>query len=388
MVNDNTCLSEETDSFQIAANELLKYYKEKFGHAPNDNDFFSIVHSDKYSFTTEEQGRLYKIVIAQQKPSITKEQLISLMKAKTNSINSFHCKYNSDEEIYINGETKRQQYKIEYTIKHNQFLLDEQPIIEKSYVKRSYDGEYLYNLTEQKKNEYVVEKKSKLSDFMIFYRSDCPLGAAKLLNQIPGIKFNLTDIVKFLEDPDVTVYEKKEVINGKECIIVASWSSALYLDTTMEYSLVQAIEYHHHLNNDPIPAFNGRSVCLKRILSDFVQFDNGIWLPKKVSVVIYDMEGNKQIAHSIEASVIEVNKKISDSYFTDFIPDGAIVMDSERNIVYQWGDYPSINGLLKETVKPKSTRLYQRISVITGLIMIVIAIVFEIRKRILQRRGS
>jgi hypothetical protein len=35
-----------------------------------------------------------------------------------------------------------------------------------------------------------------------------------------------------------------------------------------------------------------------------------------------------------------------------------------------------------------ATRLYQQISVITGLIMIVIAVVFEIRKRILQRRGS
>jgi hypothetical protein len=165
-------------------------------------------------------------------------------------------------------------------------------------------------------------------------------------------------------------------------------SRRIFLAIDKDYSVIQqeiySVETKDYDNGwRPI----ARYLNTQLIHSDFEDLGNGIWLPRKSITMNYDASGKVINQDTVEVEKMEMNN-VKDTFFTDFIPENSFVADGIGGLTYRWNERASIGGLLKETVKPKSTRLYQRISVIIGLIMIVLAVIFEIRKRILQRRGS
>jgi hypothetical protein len=205
------------------------------------------------------------------------------------------------------------------------------------------------------------------------------LSIQKLANKTPLV---LQEIFEGESGQTGAIFEKILSIDGIDVIQAQAGLDKYYFDPAKDFSIVK-IEKNRVIRKgenegelEPYQIF---------MMKNHIDCGNGIWIPQNITLIFnFGSQFDRKVTMTI--SKVNINSKINKNTFTDIFPDNAIVSDMVHQATYQWGDHSSINGTL--TVKPKSTRLYQRISVITGLIMIVIAVVFEIRKRILQRRAS
>ena len=378
---DAGCFANEASrlSFQ-EVKSILTDFKKKNGYAPNDIDYFSIILSEKYSFSSSEQWALYECVLSQQSPHIQKTDLIALMKGKRDSIRSFHTSYDCINVSYFGGTKTSSKVQVEYAINQNKYYLDERPIPLKSYVIHSYDGDNRYAFLNHIDADPVVERHEVHAEVLsIFYRTESPLGAAMLLPHIGTIIINAFNIVDFLEEEEeeVCVFEKTEIIDGVECVVVGSRSASVYLAPNMDYSVVRYIAYHHHWSDSQVLSLSGRSLAVTRNHSNYQNFGNGIWLPMTISNIVYDSQGESIFEESVTVNSIRLNEEIKDDFFVKHIRDDLLVVDIPNNLSYRWSDRPSVGGLLKETAKNKRVWTLQIISVTVGILMILIWIVIK-----------
>jgi hypothetical protein len=390
-----TCAkSEEMEINEIKT--ILHKFKEEYGYAPTDHDFFSIILKPEYSFSYEEISILYQILKQKSAPIISKDKLLKIIKAKRESIKDFYCQYkvrvnnaNNNISIYT---TESKYVKKDNKILFDQIIQEGSTLLPRNII--SYDGHLFYNYSPPSQEHVMpfVGVKENV-DYSLFYDSFLPLTISMLVDSKQfGKTFDyINDLIVFLEDGGTIGCEKKEIIDGKECLVFCNWYTRVWLCPDLDFMPVRAEAYflsEQESTKSTKVILTKRELIEKKLLFNLRNYGNGIWLPSHIKIEFFTKDGIPIKNVFIDVSSMKVNTAIKDENFTDFIPKGAIIADTSRNMVYQWEDHPSIGGLLKETVKPKSTRLYQRISVITGLIMIVIAVVFEIRKRILQRRAS
>ena len=74
------------------------------------------------------------------------------------------------------------------------------------------------------------------------------------------------------------------------------------------------------------------------------------------------------------------NRPLPKSFFSDVIPEDAMVSDGINHLVYVYGDRTSIGGLLNDTVRSKRVMIFRYISVTLGLVMVIIALVMKYRE--------
>ena len=165
--------------------------------------------------------------------------------------------------------------------------------------------------------------------------------------------------------------------------MIASLSYRLMLDIDKDFSMVQICGTScvpRDIPNDPV--LERVFLRSQRTLYGLTSYGNSIWFPKK-SVSEYftvDSEAPYMI-DTVDYEKIEMNHNLPDSYFSDVIPDGALVADSIRDMVYVWGDRASIGSLIKETVKSKRQTIFRNLSLVLGLCLIACWGIIEWRKR-------
>jgi len=200
--------------------------------------------------------------------------------------------------------------------------------------------------------------------------------------------FASIDMVRFLEDPTVFVFEKNVEFNGFNCLVAGNAYDLVFLSPDLDYSVIGASIYQYGYDE------NQRTVSYylygKSLLSDFVEFDNGVWLPKTIQVFRYDEKGDSTFRKTVKVSQIEVNKEIDDSYFTDFIPDDIFIdnRDTGDFFHYRKGDNLSINDTLKSVIKSKRTWFLQYISLTVGCMLILLVVVAKYIKYLKRKQMS
>jgi hypothetical protein len=76
-------------------------------------------------------------------------------------------------------------------------------------------------------------------------------------------------------------------------------------------------------------------------------------LPRKIITEYFDQKGFLSRCDTVDVNDIKINIAVVDSYFSDFIPEDALVSDAINEMTYKQSDSPSINSLIKETAKSK-----------------------------------
>jgi hypothetical protein len=365
---------------------------EKKDSPPNDIDFFSILsqigNERLYKKTVLD---LYQEIKKRQNSSITKEQLLKIVKSKQESLTSFMCKYQYIQERA--NVIEKEQVEYEVAFQKNKYFIEVKPITttkKRIHFKKSYDGDKMINLMLDK--NFPQAQISQDTSLNLFGELSSPFIASMLLNTSAyHLKNTYYDFLLFLKDPQTLVYGKKEKIDDCECIVLSNLQHRIYLDPKRDYSVVRKESYSNLFKLSGIdkkPVLVGAKLEVQTKFHDIENYGNGIWLPQYIETNVKDKSGNITKKEFIKTQYIKINEKIDDSYFTNIIPSNALVLDNTRKLVYKQSDSASIGSLLQETVKPKSTSIYNWISIIVGLIMIVIEIALEIRKRILKRRAS
>ncbi|MDR1962675.1 MAG: hypothetical protein LBQ50_02735 [Planctomycetaceae bacterium] len=383
--------SEQTVNLEVL--KEIKEYKVTYGFSPNDEDFYtSLAKIGQDRINKRDFIDLLNEILSQQRPLIPKKELLKLFASKRAAIhdyqiifnhNIFH--YSADGKVLSTEKTER-----EYTSSGNKLLFDIRSQSPKYYVphqRKSYDGKNIISLMEPRiAKEIDIPPQvgiGSAKNLDVFFMSWMPLGAAMLFDtkkcNFPHEGF---DIILFLNDSNVDIYEKKEIINGFECIVAASLTRRIYLAINYDFSVIRKEEFRQvHVpspaNNEPV--LIGRELILRSTLTDLKNYENGIWLPSKIEVEIFDKKGSLEKREEIVSSLIKINQGIDDNYFIDFIPEDAIITDTSRGIIYNNNDNASIDGLLKETVKSKRVFIYRYISIIAGFAMIFIVLALKYR---------
>ena len=368
---------------------VLAGFKQEHGYAPNDVDFFGIVLSNEYSFTSEEQWALYEYVLSQQSPRVQKNELIALMKSKRDSIRSFRTSYDYIQEVSFGGVKNTSKFLVEYAIRPNMYYLDPQPAPLRSYVTNLFDGNSHFARLNHIDADPVVERHEIIDQTLsIFYRPESPLGAAMLLPHIGSTIISAFHIVDFLEQDDVYVFEKTEFIDGMECIVVGSWASTVYLALDMDYSVARHVAYYHHWSDSQVQSLNGRSIASIRDHSKHQDCGNAIWLPLAISSIVYDQEGVSLIETSVTVNSIKLNEEIEDDFFASFMKDDLLVVDVPNNLSYRWSERPSINDTLKSVVKSKRTWFPHYLSLTVGCLLILLVVVVKYIKYLKRKQTA
>ena len=176
-----------------------------------------------------------------------------------------------------------------------------------------------------------------------------PLALAMLLDarDNTGLDATRTDMVAFLQDTLTVVFEKTQTIDGVECVVVSDLTSTLYLDPNRDFALVKMDINSFEFDGDS----RGFKVepRFSRINSEFVDYGNGIWLPKK-STFTELFEGTDTIERVVLLDEATVNKQIPGNLFEDIFPDGIIVIDNINNITYGTSVDTTISQLMSSSV--------------------------------------
>jgi hypothetical protein len=366
----------------------LANFKVKHGFSPSDDDFFAIVLKPGYDFTFQEIEKLWKIVVDQQKSVISVDQLVALYRSKKSSIKDVCAVFKTTSYQVDPSTNESENFEIVYGYinKGDKYYLNtrmlgghKEVIPDKT---QSYDGEICYSFLDISGSLPVVGI-DHLSSMSIFFQSYSPLASSMLLNsKLFERQDTVHDIIAFLETPGTAVFERTEVVDLQECIVVANWGTRVSLSPKHDFSVVQVIDYRHHFRESAEqPFLTARSVSERRVLHELKDYGNGVWLPNYVLVDFFFFFFQAIGKAAVRTSLLEVNNGVSDNVFTDFIPQNAFVLDFVRDMSYDWTEYPSIEGLLNSVVKSERVWAFQIISVTLGIIMIIIALIVMFLKR-------
>jgi hypothetical protein len=363
--------------------------------APNSDDIMPLLRKYKNNLSESQYLNVITRMVNMQHPMISNQALSSLYKSKIKSIRS--CVLEYDIETHYKNTTPVDLRKIIFIMDKNHFFSDvtfkKGKFLDSYHLLRNvqaYNGEYVsyvkYFTDKSRLIEGGIIPFETLQDIFptdnpLYYSCLLDLSIQKLANKTPLI---LQEILEGESGQTGVIFEKTSSVDGLDVIQVQAGLDKYFFDPAKDFSIVK-IEKNRVIRKrenegeiEPYEIF---------MMKNHIDCGNGIWIPQNITLIFnFGSRFDRKVTMTV--SKVTINNKIDKNTFTDIFPDDAVVSDMVHQATYKWGDHPSINGLLKETVKPKSTRLYQRISVITGLIMIALAVVFEIRKRILQRRFS
>jgi len=346
---------------------------------PNDHDLFALLSKPE---NAGKVGKLFVGIVNAQNPMISEASLLKLAEAKQNSISNFRCRYTVFEEDFGSGSnsgvTKKTVY--EFAVSENKLYfayeyLDDRKDGSESAAKKSYDGERIISLLIYRDGHlHAGIQKPEPDVLMGFFRGSMPLSLARLFDpRLCGLSeggWLESNLMLFLQSGHLYgIFEKKEMIDGHECIIVADLMSRFYLDPKRDFSVVQSEGYR--LDVSDAGHVVGRRLASRTRLFDLQDHGNGIWIPYRAVIESFDSSGDLTDRSSIEVSLVEINKGLDDDFFTNFIPDDTLVADVVTGLVYEYGDRPSINALLKNTVKSKRVWFFQIISMTVGILMIL-----------------
>ena len=356
---------------------------------PNDHDLFVLFSKPENAGRT---GELFVGVVNEQNPMISKESLLRLVEARQHSISDFRTKYTVFEEEFGDGSnfgvSRKTSY--EYAGSGNKiYFAYEYPDGDdnrESAGIRSYDGERIISLfTYHDGNLHAGIQEPDTGVLMGFFRVSMPLSLAKLFDTrlcgFSGVEGNL---MLFLQsDRLYGIFEKKEMVDGRECIVVADLMSRFYLDPQRDFSVVQSEGYRLELSDTG--HIVGRWLGSRSKLFDIRDQGNGVWIPYRAIMESFDSSGNITSRSIVDVSFVEINKGLDDDFFTGFIPDDTPVADATTGLAYLYGERL---GFLQEVVKSNRAWFLQYISLTVGCILILLVVIVKYIKYFKRKRAG
>ena len=341
---------------------VFRGYREVHSAAPSLDVYYEEI--EKHALSNAEQSILYAEVVKQQRPPISLSDLIAVLQSKIDSIKSFRCSYTT---------TKRSGMTCEYAFDGVKFLMHDGTPDEQ----KSYDGELIRDVESSK--EASIYNGDSISRF---HRPDMPLCRAMLFRpQLLDMKDVTVNIVDFLNLNYFTVVEATSTIDDSRCLRVGCLAYEMFLDLDRNFAIKRLDSYTHKTTDagDGLPVIVGHSIKGSIAHSGFTDYGNGIWLPSKIEVSHSD--GSSTV---VEAKEIQINPQIPHADFVDIIPDGVLVKDGVKELVYVWGQRSSIDQVLQETTPVKS----RWVLVWVNLCVLAVAFSFYAWRKLRLSRGS
>jgi len=377
----------------------IREHRNSHSTPPTMADVFSYYGSlDKKIIESATFDAIFEAVLLQQKPDVTLSDIIKIVRAKRDSLRDYIVRYEVTTNSRAGDTNLPEPMLYKFASKKDRFLF-EMPGVGSGQSRDifSYDGNNLILVREF--GDIPTQGSVTPAEFLApFFQQRMPLVVSGLFDSNAcGSPDRYYDLVLFLEGdlvnlPDGTklnfpphVFEKIEVIGGHRCIAVSNYRTTKYFDIERDFSLISSEYFTHTISDLPQGRmFAGRALYSRTKLYDLKDYGNGMWLPSRVEIEIFEDNGKMKQLDKIFVKSFEINKGIDDAFFTSYIPDDTIMSDVERGLVYRWGDHASINSLLKETAKSKRVWTFQIISMTAGIVMILIALI----RMYLRRRSA
>ena len=341
----------QRDFFEVKM--ALETYKTQNGIAPNDEFFFSLIFDPKYNLTDVEQFHLWDELVEMQSPKITKDDLRSIVLAKRNSIKDFYCEFTViRENTRTNNDPAIGVTNYKYSYKNNLFFVERERRNDRSRI--SFSGEHFIKVWfSPGLQANILHPPESLHDGFV---PMMPLFQSMIAdtNLYHSDHQGFDFIYLMDQNKNLGIFDKKEVIDGREYLVLGNFTRRLLLDIDKDFSVYQSSQYSYLFQNNPSKPRRiiGRSKASERTLLDMTDYGNGIWLPKKSeNLYITERTGEVTMSDIVTYNNIKLNQGLEDDFFIDVIPEDALVTDSIRDMVYLWSDRASINGLLQSTVK-------------------------------------
>jgi hypothetical protein len=347
----------DTCADEAAYKKAIDYIENLNDRLPNDEDYFQVCSfSDTCFLSPSERLKIWKKIISLQKSTISRADLLSIFRAKRNSLNDVKITY-SEKTLNCRNIAQQIEHQYAYTFAFapDRLFLDRNGD-DFEHVITSYDGKVVRTVTEHNSdlpNADVMNTSSlrlRIVHPLInmpffaarFYHLNMPLFPAMLFNPArcdASWQFNF-DLESFLEAEKTHVLDRDIQLNGKKCIVVLDLSTKIYLDPEKDFSVIRFEKYAHNavptqLQSTPIPLssllgqdvrITGRKLIYRSDLTDLKNYGNGIWIPSKIENTIFNTTFNEQ--NVVEQSVVtiedvRVNEGIPQTFFTEIVLVGA-----------------------------------------------------------------
>ena len=376
------------------AQEQLKSIVTENGTPPSLDDYIRIVINDTdKQLSSGEINQLWGLLESMQNPLISKDSLLTLVSSKYSSLSDFLCDFEHKREFFDNKSKQSTQIvRCQLAMNNDSFIVDREPISgivndRRIVVSSTKDCFIKVFYPSDNDNTYVNASLDEPTDNRSDqYQSMSPLPQSCLCDTtLLGNPTEFHDLKLFLSKPrsrNIIVFEDLVMYNSSKCLVLSDLSFKILLDVDKDFSVVGLIDYLPNIEDGPDgPTLKSLRIGSERSLSGLKSYGNAIWFPNKAVIDYFSDSGDLAMRDSVDYENIKVNSGLKDSYFSDVIPDGALVADSIRDMVYVWGDRASIGSLIKETVKKKRQTIYRSLSLALGLCFIACWGIIEWRKR-------
>ena len=306
--------------------------KESEGVPPNDVDLYTLAFQEGGELTSAEFARTFEFVVSSQKPSVSITQITSVIASKRRSVTSFKTEFTENKLMVSpnSGTTIQTDYLYAFSLANNCFLTDltvfEKPKKRDVY---SYNGENFFRLTfsEDGTPNLIIDTEGQIANFLL---PSAPLQQSMLFDtEAVSMPHAWYDFLHYVSSNKVHVFEKKEMVNGSECVLVASLSQRMCLDPKLNFAVTK-IEWFEPVFREGKEdiVFGGMNLIARRVMKDFRDYGNSLYLPTHIENEYYNANGNVTQRDTIHVKGVEINPKLNKNYFTDIAPEDAFVIDN------------------------------------------------------------
>ena len=368
------------------ARDRLENFKTEFGRAPNLDDYYKILLSDEFELTRDDQSFLWNTLRFTQNPSLSKKDLVKIFQMKKNSIKDLYASF-----VVKTGNEPHDTSEYVFALKNKMRYLDKRGAYSATGSYRelvSLGNSYFRKVwfLSPVANASIRQKNGEMNN--VFLCLQMPLAASLLCDKsIFDFEIDRGDLCTLLgKQPSFQIMEQSAIIDGNECLVLASPNTEIFLDISKDFSVCLIKCYRDNAHDGK--AASSRYLSYERVFHHLTDYGNGIWLPVSIETTMYEPDHRLKSHEIVEYGEIKINVGLDSNFFEDVIPDGAMVTDSIRDMVYRWGDHPSIGSLIKETVKSKRQTIFRNLSVVCGLCFLACWGFIEWRKRRLLKENT
>jgi hypothetical protein len=369
------------EASQPKVQQALRNLQSAHGPVPTDLEFMRFMAAQPVKLNGTEMLLAWDELGRLQNPEITTRDLVELIKSKRASLQDMQQNYSVRREEFDGNGQVNMTLKRQYTFKFSgsKVLLEqhgattgEEQNESDSFIK-TYDGQ-LVRLVHDPKGKMPHASITQLESRNDFYRLSNVLVSSMLINSISdlGLPYGYYDLVHLIDKERSIVIEKTEKVDDVECVVVGGLACRVFLDPAHDYSVIRVEEYG--VSNDKNDGFLGRFQTGLRELKRLKDYGNGVWLPSEVVQTVFS-NGKPISRETTLLENAEINQGISDDVFSAIIPDGAMLADGIRGIVYRHGRSPSIEGTLWDAVSGEANP-NRTILLLLNLVAIVVLLGF------------
>lgn len=326
--------------------EIDKVVAER-GCAPSDKEYLGILRKMP-KLTLEEHRAAYRYWAASQRVGVSRGDIAALIEAQRSSLYDLRVSYQtsyyrrSDSDgLVAKGRYDEESAKSGDKLFHK-YMKSGFPGEHEFTRISAYDGKVVrtYSQVGQRREGTVFA----LDDRSLFCGIHSPLYAAMLIDSEPvyGQSVPSADIVSLLREDTTVVLEQKELVDGREVIVVVMSMPPMvkvYLDPKRDYAVLRNETFRkigpqkEHLTSSTL---YGVVKC-----EELEETGEGLWLPRKVTTEIYSTTaaGGVVVGTVIERRIMTsseaaINKGVPDDVFVDIFPSGTKVCDAITGIEY------------------------------------------------------